>query len=176
MPVFKELDSNANIRFDELYHKYAKNMHRQTFDILKDVHEAEDAVQEAFIRIWGSMDKVQKFDEPRVESFLICVARNAAIDIYRKKKDRWHREEPYDESFPYAFDPVLAVDENSFQEKILRFPNREREVIDLKYTYGFRYWEIAKILGISVVAVKKDLKRAKERLKKLCQEEGIDND
>ena len=166
--------------FEYLYEKYYKEMHRQATSILHDEKEAEDAVQNAFFRIWKSQDVLKDMNQNRTKWYVICAARNAAIDIYRKKKERMQKEEPFDEEFDEYYPYVYSEDDyktgDGVYERISHFPDRERDVIMLKYVYGFRYKEMAKFLGITVEAVKKALVRARDRLEKICKEEGLYND
>ena len=164
------------VALEELYEKYYKEMHRQAFSVLRDKDEAEDAVQNAFFGIWKRLDALRNMDQNRKEWYVICAARNAAIDIYRKRKERLQKEEPFDKSFPYAFSMDEYMSDNIVYEKIACFPDRERDVLMLKYIYGFRYKEMARLLGVSVEAIKKALVRARDRLEKTCREEGIYND
>lgn len=169
-------NEEERIKLEELYEMHQKEMHRQAFAILGNDDDAEDAVQNAFFGIWRNLSKLQGKELGRVKWYVICAARNAAIDIYREKKERVQKEEPYDENFPYEYSTSDNGNENSLYERIANFPDRERDVIMLKYVYGFQYKEMSEMLNISVEAVKKALTRARNRLENLCREEGLYND
>lgn len=63
--------------------------------------------------------------------------------------------------------------DNDLTKCILKLPARYREMILLRYHHGYTVREIAKVLGLSLpTAIKLD-QRAKSRLKKMCEEEGI---
>ena len=169
-------NEDEKIKLEELYEAYRQEMHRQAYAILKDEDDAEDAVQDAFFGIWRNLDKLQYMKQGGIKWYVICAARYAAIDIYRDKKKRLQKEETYDENFPYEYSKEENTEDDSLYGKISNFPDRERDVLMLKYVYGFQYKEISKMLHISVEAVKKALTRARSRLKKLCREEGLYND
>lgn len=163
-------------RLEKLYEAYEQEMHRQAFYVLHDENDAEDAVQNAFLGIWKSLDKLCDLGEKEIKWYVIRAAINAAIDIYRKKNEKRQKEEPYDENASYFHSENRNVNELGLFEKIAELPDRDRDVLMLKYVYGFQYKEMAKILGISTETVKKALLRAKNKLEKLCREEGLYND
>ena len=169
-------DQEVRSELEELYNIYNQEMFKRAYYILKDENDAEDAVQEAFIRIWRHLDKLHDLESDRIKWYMICVAKSAAIDIYRKKKDRWEKEELVDESFWHAYSDEILTENNQIYAAIAGFPDRERDVLMLKYVYGFSYKEMAQMLGVSTETVKKALMRGKDRLERLCREEGLYND
>ena len=169
-------DPEVRIKLEELYERYELEMHREAFYILHDDYDAEDAVQNAFFQIWKRLDALHNLDEKEIKWYVLCTARNAAIDIYRKKKKRWQKEEAYDEEFMFSREEYLEGTEYGLYDKIVGLPDRERDALMLKYVYGFQYKEIAEQLDISTETVKKVLTRAKNKLEQLCKEEGLYND
>ena len=178
MLIFISAIDEPEIRFrlEKLYELYEQEMHRQAFNVLHDENDAEDAVQNAFFRIWKSLDKLRDLGDNEIKWYVIRAAINAAIDIYRKKKERWQKEEAYDENVSYFRSENSGSGNHGLFERIAELPDRERDVLMLKYVYGFQYKEMAKILEISTETVKKTLFRAKDKLEKLCREEGLYND
>lgn len=175
--ILSIVDSQEDrLYLEELYERYKQEMHRQAFLVLHDAYDAEDAVQNAFFRIWRHLDKLQDMEDAGTKWYVICAARNAAIDIYRRKEERCRTEVLYSEENLSVHPGEAGIEDDNIYAKISRFPDRERDVSILKYVYGFRYREIAQILGISKEAVKKALMRAKRRLEKLCKEEGLYHD
>ena len=73
--------------------------------ILNDKDDAEDAVQQAFLRVMNHLDDIDENDEPRTRAYLSIVTQNIAIDIYRKKKKEWARNISYDEYEIFIEDP-----------------------------------------------------------------------
>lgn len=168
-------DDEERSEMEQIFERYSQEMFRQAYAVLRNEDDAEDAVQDAFFKIWKHLDKLREVDAGRTKWYVICVARNAAIDIYRKKQIRIQKEEPFEENFSFAYSAEPPAYGNKIYEKIAEFPDRERDVLMLKYVYEFRYKEIAKLLGISTEAVKKALIRAKRRLENLYKEEKSDD-
>lgn len=79
----------------------------------------------------------------------------------------WYNKNSYNWEFK------LYEGDNDLTKCILKLPARYREMILLRYHHGYTVREIAKVLGLSLpTAIKLD-QRAKSRLKKMCEEEGI---
>lgn len=156
-------------KFEQIYHKYKGLMFYIANGILQNEHDAEDAVHQAFIKIAENMKKIGEVDCPKTKGFIVTIVENKAIDLYRKKKKQTQTE---------LFEEVGGIQveysgDDELVKCILKLDVRYREVILLKYHYGYSLREIARILGISESnAVKLD-QRAKKKLMLLCKEEGI---
>ena len=72
--------------FVVIYEKYRYLMMKVAHDVLKDNFLAEDAVHEAFIKIAHNMQNIHDVESVETKRYLIIVAKNAAIDIYRSRK------------------------------------------------------------------------------------------
>ncbi|MBR6150945.1 MAG: sigma-70 family RNA polymerase sigma factor [Lachnospiraceae bacterium] len=169
-------EPRIRLRLEELYDKYEQEMHYEAYSVLHHEADAEDAVQDAFFRIWKNIDRLQNLKDDELRWYVLCVAKNAAIDYYRKKKIQWQMEKEYDEDSISLISKETTEQNNNLYEKIAQLPEREKDVVMLKYIYGFRYKEIANLLGVSAETVKKALIRAKSKIKIICKEEGLFND
>ena len=74
-------DYEEKIHLEALFEMYKLEMHRQAFIVLGDAYDAEDAVQNAFFRIWKHLNKLQDIESVSTKWYVLCAARNAAIDI-----------------------------------------------------------------------------------------------
>ena len=90
-------EPKIRLRLEELYDKYEQEMYYEAYSVLHHEADAEDAVQDAFFRIWKGMDRLQNLKDDELRWYVLCVAKNAAIDYYRKKKIRGQMEIEYDE-------------------------------------------------------------------------------
>ncbi len=169
-------DENECLQLENLYNEYGKEMFHHAFEILNNEADAEDAIQIAFFRIWRNLGKLRKMDNVSIRWYLLCAARNSAIDIYRKRRVRSEKEEPIIKDI-FVKEPIPDAETNDDIFKIVaNFPPRERDSLILRYVYEMRYKEIARELGTTTEAVKKALQRGKNRLLHVCQEKGLYND
>jgi len=165
------IDSAANrSKFEIMYLEYRDTVYNIAYDILKNVHDAEDAVHYAFLKIAENIHKIDDPKCPKARCYLVTIVENKAIDIYRAK--RTHPMLPYtDEAIGIQ---VEYQGSDELVGCILKLPTRQRQIIILKYCHGYELKDIAKILGISYANALKVEQRAKAKLKKICEEAGIE--
>jgi RNA polymerase sigma-70 factor, ECF subfamily len=78
--LLKKGDINA---FNAIYYKYCKKLYAFVIMYLKQEEDAEEIVQEVFIKIWQSKDKIDVSSS--FESFLFTIAYNATMSLFRKR-------------------------------------------------------------------------------------------
>ena len=122
---------------------------------------AEDLAQEAFVRLWARGPQTR----PDADYWVTKVGRNLALDELRSSRRRAQRELaavlPNDEP-PFADDDVARV-----RAVVASMGPRDRDVLLLRAVGDLPLAEIARIVGRSANAVKQDLFRARERLRRL---------
>lgn len=180
MILLMMIDSSEDKRkFCILYEKYRYLMHRVAMDILHDRYLAEDAVHNAFLRAAHNMENVGEPDSRQTKSYLIIITKNAAIDIFRKRKKRMQREINTDEIEEEKM-PASYLKETDMENRVLdilkNLPEKYKDIFLLKYSADMENREIAKVCGIKEGTVRQRLARGKvlieNELKKL--EEGGD--
>ena len=156
-------------KFEQLYLEYKGLMFHVAYEILHNEQDAEDAVHQAFVKIAENIKKIDDPMCPKTHSYVVTIVEHQAIDQYRKQQK--HQtveliEEIQGTNAHYEGD-------NDLTKCILKLPARYREMILLRYHHGYTVREIAKMLGLSLPAAIKLDQRAKNKLKKLCEEAGI---
>ena len=155
------IDSDeGKARFTAIYNKYKNSMFHSAYRILKNTHDAEDMVHEAFVVAIENLDRLSDPDAPATRAFLLMVTENKAIDLWRRKK-RMPDSAPYEEQSGIA---VHLPEPIGLSEAIAALPGDYRSVILLRFHMGFTTQEIARMLGKKESAVAKTITRAKERL------------
>lgn len=160
-------------KFEQIYLAHKQTMYYVASCILKDTHEAEDAVHQAFLRVIDLLDKVDNVDSRETRAYLVVITQSVAIDIYRKRKKSGTVS--YDEMENYLFSNM----ENEYEEKdaivraINKLPVNDFAVLRFRYSYGHTNAEIASILRISEESVRQRISRARKRLSQLLAEEGV---
>ena|SRR5712691_611551 len=142
--------------FRERYPELVQFLHGLTGDRAA----GEDMAQEAFARLWARGPRAR----PGADYWLFKVARNVALDWLKTEGRRNHRER----SDPIAADPPRFTEDEveRVRAAVHGLSPRDREVLLLREVSGLSYAEIAEVAGRSVDAVKQDLFRARERLRR----------
>ena len=156
-------------KLSEVCSLYRAPMLRLARRVLGDGRDAEDAVQDAFESIARNLDRLERADSPKTRGYVMVITERKAIDLLRAR--RRQETEPLDEesgciSFPDAGGHGLA-------QCMTRLPPRYREILLLRFVYGYSMRETAELMDIPYTTVGKLSQRAKERLYEICRAEGI---
>jgi RNA polymerase sigma-70 factor (ECF subfamily) len=160
--------------FRELIELTTPRIYRLAVRMLGDPDEADDVVQETYIRAWGRLEELR--DPAAVLGWLSRVARNAARDRLRWWKRR--RRESFDEagaplarmvamadSAPLADEALAAAQTGAAVARaVAALPDKHRVVLLLREADGMSYEEIAESLGVAVGTVESRLHRARAAL------------
>ncbi len=154
-------------KFVILYEKYRYLMQKVSMDILQDCFWAEDAVHDAFIHLARNMEKIEQVDSMATRRYLITITKNAAIDIYRKRRIQMQKEIYINELGEDAQLFYMETDvENSVLDVLKNLPAKYRDVFLLKYSSKLENREIAKLCGIQEVTVRQRIARGKILIEK----------
>ena len=145
--------------------KYSKMLFRISYGMLMNEHDAEDAQQETFNRY---MTKAPLFrDSEHEKAWLIKVVTNVSKNMLRFRT--------YQASNSILQLSSVGVDEadRDIFEIIMNLPAKYKTVLDLYYIEGYKANEIANIIGISPVAVRKRLQYGRTLLKDEMERNGM---
>lgn len=155
------------ITFEQLYRKYRGLMYHIAYNILHNESDAEDAVHQAFVSIIQHFKKITDIESPQTKAFCVIIVERKALTILRSKAkiiDIYDIEQKGVE-IPLPGDSGLA-------DSMSRLPAKYREVLLLRFYFGYSPHEIANIFHMSHAAVKKLIWRAKIKLATLLKEDG----
>ncbi|MGD0341319.1 MAG: sigma-70 family RNA polymerase sigma factor [Bacteroidales bacterium] len=155
-------------RFDEIIHSQYRKLYMIAIRILKNKPEAEDAVQEVFMKMWTIGDKLDEYTD--IEAVAVIMLKNKCIDVVRRRKfndgeevssSAMHFENP---DSPY--DQMVANETNEIVRKIISglSPNF-RKLVQLREIDGFSYEEIASMTGANVNSIRVSVSRARQIIK-----------
>lgn len=154
-------------KLEELYRLYEKPMYYIALAVLKNHHQAEDAVSESFYRIIKHLDKLGEPEEPKTKQYIIKVIKSVAISRYRKNASELKRLVALDETTraPDCFEDIFKEDSESTVLKLLSPLNdTDFEIVIMRGRDGLPYSEISEKLSISESAVRKRYERARKRV------------
>lgn len=161
-------------RFMNLYDEYKNLMFYVARDILKDDYLAEDALQEAFLRIAKNFQKINEISCHKTRNFVVIIIRNISLTMLAQKENMADIDTCTEDTlFSVSDDCFENVVVSTLTEKIMELPNKYRDVLYLHNLYGCSYNEIAHLLSISSDAARKRSERAKVILKEKLEKEGF---
>jgi RNA polymerase sigma-70 factor (ECF subfamily) len=170
--------AQTEVAYRRLVETHHAELHAYCYRMLGSVHDAEDALQDVFLRAWRGLPGFEGRSSPR--TWLYRIATNACLDVLARRPKRVlpvdygtssaapHDSEPLTESVwiePYP-DELLRYErresvELAFVAAVQLLPPRQRAVLILREVLGFSAAEIAEALGTTVASVTSALQRAR---------------
>ena len=171
-------DTQDQLRFEDIYYSYRKQMLLVAQRILHDPMEAEDAVQTAFLGIARQIKRIPAGNPQIVRSYVLTAAKNAAINMLpkRQQQNELLSISELDVADDHnLFDQIASSQDYELLFKAIRkLPAIYREVLMLKYVQELTMKEIAALLGRKVTTIHQQITRGKKLLIAQCREEGMD--
>ena len=168
LPLLGYASSPCHIRGMDAFDGFKSKFHRLTLVLRargRRMDEAEDAVQEAYVRLLEYVNRGQQVLEP--EAFLAHVAYNVSVDNRRRHSTRLKDSRPLEKILLLELKPGpedVAATEQCLQQtqELLEsaLGERARKVFFLHCFDGFTYAEIAQQINMSIRTVEKDLVKA----------------
>lgn len=158
---------NQSRRHQEaLYRKYSRKVYSACYRYASSEAEAEDMMQEAFIKIFRNIEKYKPTGS--FEAWIKRVSINVAIEIYRRAK-RIVYIDSYDHVPEPSFDPntLGKMDADQIHSLINQLPEGYRIIFNLYAVEGYTHVDIAEMLGIAEGTSKSQFSRAKAHLVKM---------
>lgn len=180
--LIKRIKSGDMDAFSELVSLYEKKALSFTYRMLKDSSDAEDAAQEAFLRVF---DKIGTFRESSsFSTWFYTILNNICLDILRKRartadtvsinqtsSDNDEYELQIEDSAPGPYEQLQkSTAQELLEEALTKLSDEHRAVIIMRDINGLDYEEIAKVLDVSLGTVKSRISRARLALRKILEE------
>lgn len=155
--------------FDELYLRYQRRLYRFCLQRMGSAHDAEDVVQESFVRAWRALPRFA--GERRFYPWLTVIAANLCVDTLRRRA----RLTPVEESRITASDTgtydiedavLHEVDSKMVATAFGQLSTRHQRVLQMREGSEWSYRKIAEHEGVGVTAVETLLWRARQALKR----------
>lgn len=179
-------------------YRYELSVH--CYRILGSLEDAEDALQETFLRAWRRLDSLK--EQTSLRAWLYKIATNVSLDMVAGRKARslpitlYDAGDPNDPIGQPIVDPIwldplpdayldgYAVDPESryealesitlaFLMALQKLPGRQRAILVLRDVLGWKAQEVADLLNLTVVAVNSALQRARATMKKYQDEQAF---
>ena len=169
--------------FRVLVERYQGRAYGLALRVLRDEEAARDAVQDAFLKAYGSLDRFE--GRSSFYTWLYRIVMNLCLD--RKRRDRSDREVEWNDEVATGLEqegalageaPDVAAERRELRELITEaiatLPEDARRTIQLREIDGLSYQEIAAALGIPKGTVMSRLHYARRRLQEALRAAGVD--
>ncbi|MFC6998156.1 RNA polymerase sigma factor [Rufibacter roseus] len=153
---FQNPDSR-NLAFNQLVRKYQQKVYWHVRKMVIDHDDADDLTQEVFVKVWSHLESFRK--DSQLYTWIYRIATNECLNFLSAKKKRFflplhdvaaELAEKLDSSDHFTGEEVQL----KLQKALLRLPEKQRLVFNMKYFDDLKYEEISEILGTSVGALK----------------------
>ena len=162
----------------QLVAEYSTALYRVAFSVTRNAAEAEDAVQETFLRVLKHESRLSEIRDYRV--WLVRIVWNIVLDKKRRAKTRPENEDIADHARALpsadrpADDSVISSQEHGrILSLVDRLPRREREALLLSAVQELTTAEIAATLNTTESSIRSRIFRARRELSVLLEKEGI---
>jgi len=146
--------------FEELVRRYQTSIYRVALRMLGSRADAQDAVQETFVRAWRGLPRFRH--ESAISTWLYRIVTRRALDRIASRRSTGTLDEVEVEAGP---DPAQAAEHQerfrAVRQAIAKLPPEQRAALVLREFEGLSYQEVAQVLGASVPAIKTRIHRAR---------------
>ena len=166
--IIEKCKQNNRIAQLQLYNQYCDGMYAVAMRFVKDSMEAEDIVQEAFIKAFAKLHQYKA--EVTFGAWLKRIVINKSIDLLKSKKQHMlELDEVHLKVVDSTYENEWLVDDaitlDNVKDAIKQLPDKYKYVVMLYLIEGYDHQEIAEILNITEVASRTQLSRGKVKLK-----------
>lgn len=179
--MFAMLDGDDRDFMEALYDRHNRLMFATAWKYLSDKATVEDVVADSCLALIGKLDTLRDLDEDNLRLYIITTVRHTAISHLRRQQSvRLHTvdaddaEDVFDASAnALSFeDRIVLRDElRHVLEALGRLPDKEQQVLRMKYAEQMSDAEIAQIVGLSKNSITQYVRRAREHIKTMVYSE-----
>lgn len=185
--ILESLDTEEQrITAEYLFEQYKTMMYYTAYDVLKNRHDAEDAVADTLVKICRNMDKLMNRSEKEQKLLIHQYTKNTALDRYREKKrkssesldeillNQTHADEDVEEEIIdlETLSSFRTLDFGRMQKYVTELPEKYKDILIMRYGEELKNKEIAEILHIPESTVATRIVRAKTMLRKMYEKDG----
>lgn len=159
--LIEKISTGDTDAFRELYESASKSVYGFALSILKNSQDAEDVLQETFIRVWNGAESYKSQGKPM--AWVLRIARNLALTQLREKSNK--KQIDNIAQFP-DFSSVSSSETRLLLEKLFSIlSDDEKQIVILHIAAGLKHRETAQLLGLPLGTVISKYNRALKKLK-----------
>jgi RNA polymerase sigma-70 factor (ECF subfamily) len=163
--------------FATLYDRHGRMAYSLAYRMVGEKQEAEDVVQEAFVKVWRSAGGY-RVGRASVRTWILSIVHNRGIDQIRSRASRGRMQEKVEASAPTS-EPSEAFAETwknaqqvQVREALNTLPHEQLKILELSYFSGHTHAEIAEQLGLPLGTVKGRMRLGLQKLRDYYQTRG----
>lgn len=153
--------------FETVYEEFLPKVTAYTRSHIKNFHDTEDIVSDVFMKVSSYIDK---FDPSKasLSTWIFTITRNTICDYYRRTGSRPSRiDDINDVSIAEGKNQFVEENLESLHAALSKLSEKERDLIILRFYYGYEPAEIAEMMSLSYSNICVMQHRAIEKLKKI---------
>ena len=151
-------------RFTRWVADYGVSILRMCIVYLKNISDAEDAAQDAFLRAWKAMEQFEQRNEASEKTWLMRIAINTCKDMRRGTWFRYVERTITLDMLPEPAQPCTE-DDSLLTIEVMKLPRKQLEAVLLYHYQGMTVYDTAQALGITAPSVSARLKKAYDKLR-----------
>ena len=153
---------NRDMTLADLYDTFEGELHRHAVRLVRDWDQADDLVQETFIRAMAHLELLDQLNAYQRRAWLYRVLKNLFLDAQDTRRREQALIEQLTQEAQFASDPWMEIMSADLFERV---PERYRELLRKRYLLGMTSEEIGHELGIPAATVRSRLHLAIKRLR-----------
>lgn len=169
-----------------VYVELYPTMKAAAYQIVNDYHATEDIVHDAIAKLIEKLDTIRGLERSALVSYVSRTVRNTAINYYNKQMGGkqalfygLESDTPDGQSYEWKTPEEVFNIKADYEElgmAVKRLPEKERDILYMKYNQQLSDEEIGDIMGIKKDSVREYLTRARRKTKQYITEGGADNE
>ncbi|MFD2892678.1 RNA polymerase sigma factor [Flavobacterium chuncheonense] len=171
--LVKELLLKNNNSFTLLYDNYSKNLYGVIYNLIRNREEAEDVLQEVFVKIWNNIDSYNE-SKGRLYTWMLNIARNTTIDRLRSKGFNNSQKNLSSDNFVYMLEDnsktMNRIDAIGIKRFIKKLKPKCIQIIELLFFQGYTQQEASDELEIPLGTVKTQNRNCMNELRMMINE------
>ena len=171
--LLKELLKKDDKSFTLLYDNYSKSLFGVIYNLIRNTEEAEDILQEVFVKIWKNIDTYNE-SKGRLYTWMLNIARNTSIDKLRSKNYNNSQKNLSSDNFVHILDDnsktTNKIDAIGIKEFIMKLKPKCIQIIDLLFFKGYTQQEASDELEMPLGTVKTNNRNCMNELRKMIHD------
>lgn len=173
--LIRRLQQDDSRAFDALFRQYSARVYRFAYSYLKSRPQAEEIVQECFLKLWEKRHHLRP--EESLKGYLFTIAHHTILNQLRQHRHYWAYQElmqlaPPAEAVSAESEVEYAELEQLYLAALEKLPPKRRQVFTLSRQQGLSYSEIAKEMNLSVKTVETQIAQALKFLRTYMRVHG----